>query len=672
MNSRERFLEVMRFNPKVRTLKWEFGYWGATLKRWYAEGMPEDIYPVIPTRIETVSSSLYTTVWSYEWQRQKTLYELYFGERERKIVLPDGIAVWGGALYWPSQGFPLDHDVAGYFGFDRSTALVKVEQLVYPHFEPAILDEDEDYITYNDIDGVTRKFQKREAVIPPAIAWPIHDWDTWTRFKEERLSLDDIRARFPKNWPELVQSYKQRDYPLSLGGYPCGLYGTPTHLLGYVNLYYLYYDDPALVHDILNHLTDLWIAIWEEVLADIDVDVVHIWEDISSGKGSMVSPKMFEEFMSPCYRRITDFLKGKGVDVILVDTDGDCRQLIPLFLDAGITGLYPMEVSAGMDVVAARKAYPTLQIMGGVPKSDIALGTARIDEFLDPVDYLLAQGGYVPFGDHLIPPEVPWQYFKYYREKLNRLIDGHGQARNLLVAGDTEILAMAGNSAAQAVVGVFGIGLAAYWPQFEGLKERLEGYQRQVEARLVELGAQVVSAGLVDTAPAAQAAGERFARADVDFIVCYVGTYATSSQVLPAVQRRGAPVLVLNLQPAPALDYPNTDTGEWLAHCSACCVPEISNAFARSGIRFNVVSGLLGPAEGHAGRYFERAWAEIGEWVSAAGVMRALSHSHIGFLGHTYPGMLDMYSDFTMHHAQLGAHVEVLEMDDLQARGRRG
>ena len=96
-------------------------------------------------------------------------------------------------------------------------------------------------------------------------------------------------------------------------------------------------------------------------------------------------------------------------------------------------------------------------------------------------------------------------------------------------------------------IGVFGIGLAAYWPQFEGLKERLEGYQRYVEGRISELGAEVVSAGLVDTAPAAQAAGDLFASQNVDLLVCYVGTYATSSQVLPAVQRRRAPVLILNL-----------------------------------------------------------------------------------------------------------------------------
>jgi L-arabinose isomerase len=220
----------------------------------------------------------------------------------------------------------------------------------------------------------------------------------------------------------------------------------------------------------------------------------------------------------------------------------------------------------------------------------------------------------------------------------------------------------------QAKIGLFGIGLAAYWPQFAGLKERLEGYQRQVEQRLTTLGAQVVSAGLVDTAPAAQSAGDLFARENVDLLVCYVGTYATSSQVLPAVQRRRAPVLILNLQPSPAMDYPNTDTGEWLAHCCACCVPEIANAFGRARIQFNVVSGLLLPAEGHAAQYYDRAWSEIGDWVQAASVLRQLSYSRLGFLGHTYPGMLDMYSDFTMHHGQLGAHIEVLEMDDLHVR----
>ncbi|MBI4578941.1 MAG: L-fucose/L-arabinose isomerase family protein [Planctomycetes bacterium] len=226
---------------------------------------------------------------------------------------------------------------------------------------------------------------------------------------------------------------------------------------------------------------------------------------------------------------------------------------------------------------------------------------------------------------------------------------------------------------ARGKVGLFGIGLAAYWPQFPAMKPRLEGYQREVARRLGEF-VDVVDVGLVDNAPDAAAAGDRFARERVELVVCYVGTYATSSQVLPAVQRANAPVLILNLQPASQLDYRRTDTYEWLANCSSCCVPEISCAFARSRIDFHVVTGVLGIERGQFGEAPPKhpaaaaAWAEIRDWVRAATVVRRLKDSRIGFLGHTYPGMLDMYSDFTQHTAQLGTHLEVLEMCDLDQR----
>ena len=209
-------------------------------------------------------------------------------------------------------------------------------------------------------------------------------------------------------------------------------------------------------------------------------------------------------------------------------------------------------------------------------------------------------------------------------------------------------------------VGVFGIGLAAYWPQFPGLKERLEGYTQRVIERVAPW-AEVVSAGLVDDADGARAAGDLFAREQVDVILLHTATYATSSQVLPAVQRAKVPVVVLNLQPVAALDYARTDTGEWLANCSACCAPELAGAFARALVPYQVVSGLLTDGDN------SRAWREILSWCRAAGAVRALRDTRVGFLGHTYPGMLDLYSDFTQHHAQLGLHVEVLEMDDLQA-----
>ena len=169
-----------------------------------------------------------------------------------------------------------------------------------------------------------------------------------------------------------------------------------------------------------------------------------------------------------------------------------------------------------------------------------------------------------------------------------------------------------------------------------------------------------MSAGLVDSEQAARAAGDRFASAQVDLVLCHAVTYATSSTVLPVAQAAKAPVVLLGLQPTPTLDYANIDTGEWLANCAACCVPEIAGAFTRARIPYDTVAGTI---DGD-----ERAWEKIGAWVRAAGVARALRGSRIGFLGHTYPGMLDMYSDFTAVHAQVGAHVEVLEIDDLGAR----
>jgi len=209
-------------------------------------------------------------------------------------------------------------------------------------------------------------------------------------------------------------------------------------------------------------------------------------------------------------------------------------------------------------------------------------------------------------------------------------------------------------------VGIFGIGLAAYWPQFDGLHERLKGYQSGIEERLRGLGVDVVSAGLVDTEQGARTAGDLLAQSRVDLVLLYTATYATSSQVLPTVQAAGAPVVILNLQPTRTVDYEAMTTGEWLANCSACCVPEIAGALTRAAIPYRTVTGTL--LDG------DPAWDVLREWLDAAHAVHDLRNARIGFLGHTYPGMLDMYSDFTQVHAQTGAHVEVLEIDDLVAR----
>jgi L-arabinose isomerase len=169
-----------------------------------------------------------------------------------------------------------------------------------------------------------------------------------------------------------------------------------------------------------------------------------------------------------------------------------------------------------------------------------------------------------------------------------------------------------------------------------------------------------VSAGLVDTPKRAREAGDELAAAGLDLVMLYTATYATSSQVLPVVQAAKAPVVILNLQPTRSLDYEAMTTGEWLANCSACCVPELAGAFARARIPYRTVTGTL--LDG------DPSWSAMEEWIAAARAARELQRARFGFLGHTYPGMLDMYSDFTQVSAQAGVHVEVLEMDDLVAR----
>ncbi len=223
-------------------------------------------------------------------------------------------------------------------------------------------------------------------------------------------------------------------------------------------------------------------------------------------------------------------------------------------------------------------------------------------------------------------------------------------------------------------IGLYSCGLKAYWPQFPGLRERLVGYGSFIADRLGEWG-EVFNFGLVDCADAGRQAGEYFNRCNVDLIFCHSATYLTSDSVLPVHQICKAPVVVLNLQPTARINYQQTTTGEWLAHCGACPVPEIANAFNRARIKFRVVSGLLGLSETPTISLADertadrpeaiRAWQEIGEYAQAAGVRRTLQHSRFGFLGNNYSGMLDMYSDMTMIQAQTGLHVQILEMCDL-------
>ncbi|MEO6452960.1 MAG: arabinose isomerase [Ginsengibacter sp.] len=216
-------------------------------------------------------------------------------------------------------------------------------------------------------------------------------------------------------------------------------------------------------------------------------------------------------------------------------------------------------------------------------------------------------------------------------------------------------------------VGLFGIGLHAYWAQFTGLKEKLESYLNVVADKIKSYQVEVINLGLIDTSQKAMEAGHKFRQADVDVIFLYVTTYALSSTVLTVVQRAKVPVIILNLSPEAAINYEQFNkmddrikmTGEWLSYCSPCPVPEIANVFKRAGIQFHQVTGML--------REDDDCWNDIREWVEAAKVLYIMSHNRLGAMGHYYSGMLDIYTDLTLQIATFGGHIEIIEVDELSA-----
>lgn len=216
-------------------------------------------------------------------------------------------------------------------------------------------------------------------------------------------------------------------------------------------------------------------------------------------------------------------------------------------------------------------------------------------------------------------------------------------------------------------VGLFGIGLNVYWDQFEGLEKRLSGYIDIVAGKLETSDAEVVNLGLVDTPQKAFEAGNCFRTEGVEIIFLYVTTYALSSTVLPVVKKAKVPVIVLNLAPDAAIDYTAFNnlkdrtamTGEWLAFCSACPVPEIANVFKRANIPFYHITGIL-----HGD---DHVWKEAAEWIGAAKVASQMYHNTLGLMGNYYSGMLDIYADLALHCATFGGHVEIVEVDELSA-----
>ena len=375
MNCRERFQAVMHLEDVDRTLLWDCGYWGGTMMRWYGEGLT------------------------------------------RRKGLPDNIK-WGTGVYGADNADVWDH-----FGLDPHRRKVPVETGLFPLFEERILADHGTWDEVLGIDGIVRREYKDKSALPHFVRGPVQSPEDWERLKAERLR-PDLAERSLEDWPRWVRESRDRDYPVELSFQ--GLWGFARNLLGVEPLLLSFYDAPELIRDIINSVVDFYIALFDPILAEIDVDLAFFAEDLCYKNGPFAPPQTIREYLLPGYQKLTAFFRSHGVDIIALETDGDCRPLIPLFLEAGITALWPFEATSGQNIVEVRTQYPRLGMFGGLDKKALITGTREaIDAELEAkVPFMLERGGYIPLLDHNASPDISWESYAYYRQRLSEMVLG--------------------------------------------------------------------------------------------------------------------------------------------------------------------------------------------------------------------------------------------------------
>ncbi|MGQ9730576.1 MAG: uroporphyrinogen decarboxylase family protein [Candidatus Zipacnadales bacterium] len=369
MSERERFLQTMTFGKPDRVPNYELGIWGQTYERWASEGAP-------PEALE---------------------------------------GNWFEGL--------------DYYGMDRRE-FVPVNLGMIPLFEPETLEETERYIVFRDAQGIVHRALKEGTVrgtrpsMDQYLRFAVETPDDFHKLKQ-RYDPADPR-RYPLDWETLVERLRGHDHTVCLCvNCSMGLYSNCRVWMGTENLSLAFYDQPSLVHEMMEFIAEFTMQTLERALMEIEIDYFNYFEDFAYKTGPLLSPEIFRKFLLPRYQRINDFLRRHGVNIITLDSDGNTEVLIPLFIEAGINGHWPLEIAAGMDPVKLRRQYgQDMAFMGGIDKRALARGKQAIEEeVLSKVPLLLEQGGYIPHVDHTIPPDVSWPDFVYYMELKKRCLD---------------------------------------------------------------------------------------------------------------------------------------------------------------------------------------------------------------------------------------------------------
>lgn len=324
---------------------------------------------------------------------------------------------------WKGEGY--DPDNPPEFGWERWEFRT---QWFFPHppFEREVVEEDEETVLYVNHEGILMRERKDHpfSSMPQFVRFPVETRKDFHAFWKERMQ-PDTAARIGKDWQEKLHSHRGRDYPfIVISDRWGGFFGPLRNLTGVERLCELFYDDPALVEEMMDAVADFIIAMMAPILDHMDLDAYGFWEDMAYKTGPLIGPEMVRRYMLPRYRRVVEFMRSRGVEFIVLDSDGDISSLIPVWLEAGIDTIYPFEAQAGMDVVKVRREYGReLRIWYGIDKRALARGPQAIDAELARVEPLMREGGYVPATDHSIPPDVSFPNYCYYMESLQKTIE---------------------------------------------------------------------------------------------------------------------------------------------------------------------------------------------------------------------------------------------------------
>jgi uroporphyrinogen decarboxylase len=341
---------------------------------------------------------------------------------------------------WMGQGLPASPDeiddtnrrdwFINHFGFEGMFSAfwgrprVPVDLGPCPVFEKEVFEQVGDTILYRSGNGViVRQFSHpgSSLISTEFVDYPIKSRQDWIRYRDEHLD-PDAPGRYPDpaEWETMKTKWKDRDYVISIDG--GSFYGFLRDWIGFERLSYFLYDDPGLVHDMMDYLADFFIHVLKKAVSEVEIDFALFWEDMCYKSGPLISPDHFRQFMLPNYRKVTKFLEEHGVKLSWVDCDGNIEALLPLWLEGGVRGFYPLEVASGMDAGKLQDIYGRQILMwGNVDKRVLATEKDAIDGELKRLAPLVQRGGLIPLVDHGVPDDVPYANYLYYLEGRKKL-----------------------------------------------------------------------------------------------------------------------------------------------------------------------------------------------------------------------------------------------------------